>query len=160
MKILALDLGTRTGFATATAPDAILAGTWDFQPSRYDSSGMRFVKFRARIQETCESIRPDLVVYEEVRRHAGTTAAHVYGGLLAMLQSYCLEAKLNFVGVPVGTIKKHATGKGSASKAEMIAAVRKLGFCPADDNEADAIALLRYALQEYGPTQSLLGMRP
>ena len=35
-------------------------------------------------------------------------------------------------GVPVGTIKRHVTGKGNA---------------PVDDNEADAIALLLWALE-------------
>jgi Holliday junction resolvasome RuvABC endonuclease subunit len=151
MKILALDLGTRTGFAIAsTADNAMLSGTWHFQPSRYDSSGMRFVKFRARLQETVESIRPDLVAYEEVRRHVGTSAAHVYGGLVAMLQTYCQEASIDYIAVPVATIKKHFTGKGNADKAKMIAVARSLGFNPADDNEADAIALVRYALVEYG----------
>lgn len=46
--------------------------------------------------------------------------------------------------MPVGAIKKHATGKGNANKEQMVEAVRALGFHPADDNEADAIALLLY----------------
>jgi hypothetical protein len=49
-------------------------------------------------------------------------------------------------GVPVGTIKRHVTGKGSASKEAVIAAVRALGHDPVDDNEADALALLHWAL--------------
>ena len=48
-------------------------------------------------------------------------------------------------GVPVGTIKRHVTGKGNADKQAVIDAVRKLGFAPADDNEADALALLHWA---------------
>ncbi|NKC34640.1 hypothetical protein HEQ75_27595, partial [Roseomonas sp. BU-1] len=32
--------------------------------------------------------------------------------------------------------------KGNADKAKMVAAIRARGFAPADDNEADAIALL------------------
>ncbi len=47
--------------------------------------------------------------------------------------------------VPVGTIKKHATGKGNASKQEMVACARARGHQPADDNEADALALLYLA---------------
>ena len=45
----------------------------------------------------------------------------------------------------MGTIKKHATGTGNAGKAEMIAA-RVRGFNPQDDNEADALALLAWAV--------------
>jgi hypothetical protein len=48
--------------------------------------------------------------------------------------------------VPVGTIKKHATGKGNAGKDAVIAAVRAWSFDPVDDNEADALALLRWAI--------------
>ena len=48
--------------------------------------------------------------------------------------------------MPVGTIKRHITGRGNADKDAVIAAVRALGFDPADDNEADALALLHWAL--------------
>jgi Holliday junction resolvasome RuvABC endonuclease subunit len=50
----------------------------------------------------------------------------------------------------VGTIKRYATGKGNASKNEVIAAMRARGFEPADDNEADAIAILLWALETNG----------
>ena len=56
--------------------------------------------------------------------------------------------------MPVGTIKKHATGKGNADKAAMVAAMHALGHAPADDNEADALALLYWALAS-GPTVML-----
>ncbi|MFZ1416691.1 MAG: hypothetical protein WAS73_19270 [Defluviicoccus sp.] len=46
----------------------------------------------------------------------------------------------------MGTIKRHIAGKGNADKAAVIDAVRKLGFNPADDNEADALALLDWAI--------------
>jgi Holliday junction resolvasome RuvABC endonuclease subunit len=48
--------------------------------------------------------------------------------------------------VPVGTIKKHATGKGNAGKHDVIAAMRAMGHPVADDNEADALALLHWAI--------------
>ena len=51
-------------------------------------------------------------------------------------------------GVAVGTIKKHATGIGYAGKQAVIDAMCALGFDPSDDNEADALALLKWALAE------------
>jgi Holliday junction resolvasome RuvABC endonuclease subunit len=78
--------------------------------------------------------------------HNGTHAAHVYGGYLAILQMYCAEKGIECIGVPVGTIKKHITGKGNATKQEVIDAVQEMGYSPKDDNEADAIALLYYQL--------------
>ena len=55
-----------------------------------------------------------------------------------------------YQGVPVGTIKRFATGKGNADKAAMIAAMRARGYLPADDNEADAIALLLWTTDPTG----------
>jgi Holliday junction resolvasome RuvABC endonuclease subunit len=81
-----------------------------------------------------------------VRRHVGVDAAHAYGGFLAHLTAWCEHHQIPYQGVPVGTIKKHATGKGNADKAAMMAAVRAKGFLPADDNEADALALLLWAI--------------
>jgi Holliday junction resolvasome RuvABC endonuclease subunit len=55
-----------------------------------------------------------------------------------------------YQGAPVGTIKKFLTGQGNANKQAMIDAARKLGFSPADDNEADAIAILLWAIKTQG----------
>jgi crossover junction endodeoxyribonuclease RuvC len=58
--------------------------------------------------------------------------------------------RIPYCGVPVATIKRHITGKGNADKGAVIAAVRALGFDPVDDNEADALALLDWALKTGG----------
>ena len=55
-----------------------------------------------------------------------------------------------YQGVPVGTIKRHITGRGNADKAAVIAAVRARGYSPSDDNEADAIAILLWAIETRG----------
>jgi Holliday junction resolvasome RuvABC endonuclease subunit len=51
--------------------------------------------------------------------------------------------------VPVGTIKRFITGKGNASKDQVIAAVQAHGHKPEDDNEADALALLYFAIEQH-----------
>jgi crossover junction endodeoxyribonuclease RuvC len=86
--------------------------------------------------------------FDEVRRHLGVNAAHVYGGLLATLTAWCEHHQVPYQGVPVGTIKRHATGKGNAGKTEVIAAMKALGHPVTDDNEADALALLQWALAQ------------
>ena len=144
--ILALDLGTTTGWACGH-PGAIISSTWDLKPGRYDGGGMRFVKFRARLTELHAAVGFTVVYFEEVRRHAGTGAAHVYGGLMATLTEWCEVHKIPYSGVPVGTIKKHATGKGNASKEQMIEAARARGHEPVDDNEADALCILYCAAE-------------
>ena len=144
--ILALDLGTTTGWALRSRDGSITSGTMTFRPSRFEGGGMRYLRFRAWLSEISHLARGiDRVVFEEVRAHAGTDAAHIYGGFLAHLTAWCEERELPYEGVPVGTIKRFATGKGNADKAAVIAALRERGFSPTDDNEADAIAILLWA---------------
>ena len=54
---------------------------------------------------------------------------------------WCDEHGIPHEGVPVGEIKRGWTGKGNAKKEAMIAEAVRRGYSPADDNEADAIAL-------------------
>ena len=149
--ILALDLGTTTGWAIRTFDGLVTSGTVGFRPNRFDGGGMRYLRFTNWLTELDRLSGPIAAIwYEEVRRHAGTDAAHVYGGLMATLTSWGELRGVPYAGVPVGTIKLHATGKGNAPKEAMIGAARARGFSPADDNEADAIAVLMWALEAGG----------
>ena len=146
--ILALDLGTQTGWALRDRDGAVTSGSESFKPQRFEGGGMRYLRFKrwlTEIKQSCDGI--DAVYFEEVRRHAGVDAAHAYGGFMAHLTAWCEHHQIPYQGVPVGTIKKHATGKGNANKDQMISAARLRGHAPADDNEADAIALLHWAVE-------------
>ncbi|WP_428523463.1 hypothetical protein [Pseudorhodoplanes sp.] len=90
------------------------------------------------------------VAVELQRAAVGTDAAHLYGGFLATLSAWCEQRTIAYQGVPVGTIKRHVAAKGNADKAAVMAAVRARGFSPADDNEADAIAILLWAIETEG----------
>ena len=149
--LLALDLGTLTGWALRPADGCIASGTVSFRPSRYDGGGMRYLRFRAWLDRlAADSGEPRAVHFEEVRRHAGTDAAHIHGGFLATLTAWCEQRAIAYQGVPVGTVKRFIAGRGNADKAAVIAAVRARGYNPADDNEADAIAILLWALHTDG----------
>ena len=152
--ILALDLGTTTGWAIRGFDGLITSGTASFRPGRFDGGGMRYLRFTNWLSEIDRLSGPiNAIWFEEVRRHVGTDAAHVYGGLMATLTAWAELRGVPYQGVPVGTIKRHATGKGNAPKEAMITAARARGFTPADDNEADAIALLVWALETNGGAQ-------
>lgn len=146
--IIALDLGTRTGWALQAPDRGVLSGTASFLPGRFEGGGMRYLRFRRWLTELKASAEPESIYFEEVRRHAGVDAAHAYGGFLATLTAWCEHHQIPYAGVPVGTIKRFIAGKGNADKAAVIAAVKALGHAPADDNEADAIALLRWAIAQ------------
>lgn len=149
MTILALDLGTRLGWAIGYGPGDIHHGCQEFRTGRYEGGGMRWLRFKKWLNEMHDQHGPiDAVYFEEVRRHAGTDAAHLYGGFLGHLTAWCEAKSLPYQGIPVGTIKRSATGKGNANKEAMIAAMQAKGFTPTDDNDADALALLLCVMDE------------
>ncbi len=149
--VLALDLGTTTGWALRGQDGGITSGIMTFRPSRFEGGGMRYLRFRSWLGEMA-GLSGGLarIAFEEVRAHAGTDAAHIYGGFLGHLSAWCEERGVAYEGVPVATIKRFTTGKGNADKAAMIGAIRARGFAPSDDNEADAIAILLWLTDAQG----------
>lgn len=145
--IIALDLGTTTGWATCDLRGNITSGTASFKTGRFEGGGMPFLRFKHWLTDFKNTLGViDAVYFEEVRAHKGVDAAHKYGGFVAHLTSWCERHQIPYCGIPVGTIKKHITGKGNASKEEVVAAFKKKGVAPIDDNEADSLALLDFVL--------------
>jgi Holliday junction resolvasome RuvABC endonuclease subunit len=140
--ILALDLGTRMGWAWRDSTGLIDHGSEDFAYPKNAPMGKRFVNFQNWLDGPGALEFHDVVIYEDVRRHAGTAAAHMYGGFQALLLAQCVRRNVPTDWLGVGEIKKHATGKGNAPKDAVIAAMQARGFQPQDDNDADALALL------------------
>lgn len=148
MNILALDLGTSCGWAMST-DGKITSGVWDLKPSKFDSHGIRYLKFKRHLEVEIVIGGVEKIFFESVRRHVGTDAAHMYGSYMGHVQSVCLENGIEYEGVPVQTIKKHATGSGNADKTEMVTAaiMRFKTIHIIDDNHADALHLLDYCLR-------------
>lgn len=154
MRICGVDPGTNCGWSLLDADKVVASGTWDLKPKRHEGGGMRYLRFDTLFNEVLAA-GVDLVAYEEVRKHMGVDAAHVYGGIVAHVGSCCeaREPKVPYFGIPVGTIKKFATGNGGAGKPEMIEAVfRRFGITllPSQDDEADAIWIAACAESQYG----------
>ncbi len=147
--VLALDLGSRCGWAIGQA-NFVCSGTWDIAPRRGESPGMRYIRLRAQLQ-ALRLAYPDLAaVFYEQAHHRGGAATEYAVGCVASVQAWCAEHGMEHAGVHSAMIKKHATGRGNASKDDVIAAMRAAGFMPTDDNEADALALLAWALDQGG----------
>jgi len=145
--IVALDLGTTTGWATREAAGNITSGTANFKTGRFEGGGMPFLRFKRWLTDFKQTLgNIDAIYFEEVRAHKGVDAAHKYGGFVAHLTAWCEHHRIPYSGIPVGTIKKHITGKGNSSKESIITAVKNKGFSPIDDNEADSLALLDFVL--------------
>lgn len=143
MNILALDLGSATGWAIRDRNGLITSGRDKFSESG-KTNGRKWMNFRTRLAGF-ENI--DVVYYEDVKRHLSTLSAHAFGGFLAHLELWCEVRKIPLIGVGVGTVKKNFTGNGHANKEDMVAEAKKRGYNPACDNQADAIAIMLLAIK-------------
>lgn len=150
MNVLCLDLGQHCGWAMSVN-GKIQSGVWNLKPTKFESNGFEFVKFKRNLELEIIIGGVEKIYFEAVRRHSGTDAAHCYGGYLNILRCICLENDIPYEGIPVQTIKKHATGSGNADKGKMIeVAIKKFPRTNViDDNHADALLLLNYILTTY-----------
>jgi len=159
MRILALDLGGRCGWALYNN-GKVTSGMWKLVRTTTkkfkEHPGYRFVRFNAELEKIeYHKGKLDHVFYEEVHAHAGTDAAHIYGAFRGLLMFYCDNRypPIPYGSFGVGTIKKRATGKGNAKKPQMIRAanaklLKNLKRKTNDDNEADALWILKLAMEQ------------
>src|SRR5678815_2081568 len=149
-RILSLDLGTRTGWAILEHGRRE-HGVEDFHGKRDESTGLRWLKFRRWFEYmVADKGRPDLVVFERWVSHLKGGNAEITAGFTTRVVEYCTERKIEYQGLSPTDIKKWATGKGNASKPQMMeACVRRFNVRIDDENEADAYLLLRYAEELY-----------
>jgi crossover junction endodeoxyribonuclease RuvC len=151
MKILALDLGTRTGWALLE-DGHVESGVQVFDVKRGESPGMRYLRFNRWLEEMASADpRPDVIVFEQAH-HRGGAATEVAAGFSTRVLEFCARHGIEHASVHTATLKKFATGKGNADKEAMLGAARER-FKPnlADDNEADALWILEYASNEILP---------
>lgn len=173
--ILGLDLGTSCGYAycfidkESTVKPRIYAGQLDLSAGPYDSGAIRFIKLRHFLA----AIKPDLVAFEDVKYTPANTgfqsvgaiiaraatACEWFGALKATMATWCEARGIPSTGIPIGTIKKRATGKGNANKVDIITACNKeFGMAfetegyenSGVDNIADAVYVCSLLLEQYG----------
>jgi Holliday junction resolvasome RuvABC endonuclease subunit len=138
MTTLSLDIASTTGWALSET----LYGTWDFKTRKDESIGMKLIRFESKLTEIHSLKNLDLIIYERpAGRHANSIIHQAK--LIAILEKFCEENKIDYAAFSATEIKKHATGKGNASKPDMIKAAKKaFGYDGEDDNEADALWML------------------
>lgn len=156
--ILALDLGTHTGFAYRSPMGDLHAGTWDLAtPKEVAAWGEVRLDRRCdpRVFRLIEKAAgygiPDFVVFEDVQFVQYTMQGQLWASLRAAvwLQYGRRQNRICRIEcVPVTTLKKFATGHGGATKAMMSNHLKKRfpeqwRACY-DDNAIDALWLLKW----------------
>jgi Holliday junction resolvasome RuvABC endonuclease subunit len=150
MKVLGLDTATKTGWAVCENGKITDSGVQDFQKRRGESNGGMFLRFRKWLADIISAVKPDLIIYEQAH-HRGGAATEVCVNLTGRVQEVATAAGIEYARYATGEIKRLGTGKGKASKEEMIIAAAKiLGRDPIDDNEADAVIIAFIGGQDYG----------
>jgi hypothetical protein len=147
MNVLALDLATKTGWATNAGRQS---GTQIFDVRRGESPGMRFLRCRGWLSEMAKLVGGiDLIIYEQAH-HRGGAATACCVGLVSTVQTFAAEHNMELMSIHTGELKRWATGKGNAGKPQMIEAAIQRGWDPQDDNEADAVLLLEFSPETLG----------
>ena len=91
----------------------------------------------------------DLVVYEKPHLRGGA-AAELLVGFVTKIKEFAAKHNAEIDSVHTGTLKSWATGKGNASKDDMVAEAKRRGFSPQNDDEADAVLILEYFKDQVG----------
>jgi len=148
MNILAIDQGTKLGYAYLYDNWSKLdSGMVNFSCKKTDHVGKRWGPFMRWIQQFKEV---DLIVHERaLYRFAGPTK--IGYGFVTRIEEYAC-----FLGVPVqevfgATLKKWSTGSGKATKEDMVATakIRYPDIEIIDDNHADSLLILDYAMEHF-----------
>jgi crossover junction endodeoxyribonuclease RuvC len=165
--VLGLDLATVSGIARTH--DA--TGQPRMSVTTVDTSGLplhdRINETEVYIRRVCGAgsvvQRPDLVVVEGTfSRRGGGAADYPLHAVRACVLQWLHRQRVPYLEVAPATLKVWATGKGTATKRDVVARViadygRHLNI-PADDNAADAVALMAMGLYAYG--QALAEVTP
>jgi Holliday junction resolvasome RuvABC endonuclease subunit len=147
--VLSLDMASKTGWCLRRGEGSWESGVQDFSLKRGESAGMRFIRFRVWLEEVIRLEDVGLIVYEMPHLRGGASTT-VLVGLETRVHEVAAVQGIEFTKVHSSTIKKLVTGSGRASKKEVMAwAEIELGRPPIDDNEADAIAMMYWAVDEF-----------
>ena len=183
MRIITFDLGTKTGWAVKddylqVSGTEILASAKEIaMQAKAHKDRCCDIRFQ-RIQNLVQGYLPAAIVaFEDVEFSTFTYQTQLWAGLRTALILACMgeENPPEIVAVPVGTLKKFATGRGNATKEMMAISLAQQdptryfmgtitlprskpfeqivkscrtasGSVCLDDNEVDAIHLLRYIM--------------
>lgn len=171
MRILALDLGTKTGYALEADSYPLSCGSTvlatpkeiKYQAKlRMDRRGdMRFLRLIRFLRSLLRCFEVDWIVFEDVQFASTSQQAHLWATWRAAVWLVADEFQAQVECCPVGTLKKFATGSGRAEKSDMarylcqnprfrVGQANGLGVYDTvtglklDDNAVDALHLLNW----------------
>lgn len=151
-KILALDLATRLGWACGR-PDGEPSYGTKVLPSTGEDIGRFAEAYNEWLLDMITLESPGLVVFEApiLAGQTTLTTARKLTGLAWHTEFVCRLREIRCAEHHLQSVKKFFAGSGRADKAAMIAAARRQGWDPKDDNAADALGLWACAVHQKCP---------
>ncbi|GKU81226.1 crossover junction endodeoxyribonuclease RuvC [Niallia sp. NCCP-28] len=140
MRFVGIDPSTKTGFVALGENAQVLrnkelTGVGSVDPKR----------MATMIDEVMRHIQPDDVIVIEGFGYS-TTQGIQLGGIGWGIRMALLRRKINYIEVAPNALKKFATGKGNATKDEMIQPLMDLwGYSNTSDNIRDAFVMAHIA---------------
>ncbi len=158
-RLLALDLGTRTGWALLRRGMPPRFGTLDLPPAREGEHQVRFALLHGWLVRLHGEQGFDALAFEQpiLPRRAGELATTLHTlsllwGLAAVTQLFAGQQGLPCEAVGVHDAKKALTDKALATKDEMVvAALEVMNWKVANHHEADAGAVGLVAYERLWP---------
>lgn len=153
MKIVAVDLATRTGWCVARAGKPVRVGTHNLYP--YRANVGRFLnahmKFMGKVLQRGDV---DLVAFESplLRTQTNLATLRKLYGLAGVTEMVARSHGVRTWEVGATTAKKMLTGNGRAEKQDMIKEANRRGVDVPDDNAADAFAVFLCAVKQHAPS--------
>lgn len=143
VRVMGLDLSiTATGIALADSRLLTVGGT-------AAHGDRRLASIADAIEEAVQDCWPHLVVVEDLPTHAH--GAGITGMVHGVTRLTLLRYGIPYALVIPATLKKYATGRGGASKADMrMELYKRAGLDIRDDNQADAWWLRAAGLDQLG----------
>jgi len=149
--ILALDIGTATGWAWASQ-SKMDYGLQSFPKRTGEHQGHRFrrmISFMAG--DLAETIPGGIqaIYFEDVMFHASQDARHLYFGFRACIEMLCAKHDWACSPVSVPQWQKHLTGCGKPGKERILECVQRIGYniSPKQQDIADALGILKFGLE-------------
>lgn len=173
VNVLALDLGTKTGWALLES-GRITAGTWilgtpaeiaNAKKLRLDRRcDPRFLQLNHNLKHLTKVVKLDWILFEDVQFSKGVMQAHLWASWRAAIWALAGES-IQIDCLATGKLKSFATGSGAADKHAMALALARdprykldkggvydtLTRGHLDDNAIDAMHLLRWGIHILRP---------
>lgn len=154
MSYLCLDLATQTGWAVVENGEIKASGSQSFKKKRGETNGVLFLRLHKWLDDMVQLCESKVVLVYEQAHFRGGAPTELCVGMQTHTQSWCAKMDIECAPVTTSQLKRHATGKGNAPKDVMVAAAAKiLGRDPVDDNEADAVHIGMWAVDQFGRYQ-------